>query len=67
MENLIDDCFYKGEKWTYTYDFGDDWVHDILVEDVVPYKERFAKVLKSKGPYMIEDLREDYGDFMSLI
>ncbi len=29
--------------------FGDDWVHDILVEDVVPYKERFAKYLKVKA------------------
>ena len=67
VENLIDDCFIKGEKWTYTYDFGDDWVHDILVEDVVPYKERFAKVLKSKGPYMIEDCGGLWGFYESYI
>ena len=32
VENLIDDCFIKGEKWTYTYDFGDDWRHKIVLE-----------------------------------
>ena len=67
VENLIDDCFIKGEKWTYTYDFGDDWVHDILIEDVVPYKERYAKVIKSKGPYMIEDCGGLWGFYDSYI
>jgi hypothetical protein len=26
----------KGAHFTYTYDFGDDWVHDLVVEEVAP-------------------------------
>jgi len=26
----------EGMKFTYTYDFGDDWVHDIKVEKILP-------------------------------
>jgi Plasmid pRiA4b ORF-3-like protein len=32
----LDNVAPRGGDWfRYTYDFGDDWVHDILVEDVV--------------------------------
>lgn len=27
----------KGARFTYTYDFGDDWIHEMLVEDVYPF------------------------------
>ena len=54
-EELIDDWFVEKEKWLYTYDFGDNWEHTILVEKIVEYEERFPIVVKSKGPNMIED------------
>jgi hypothetical protein len=27
----------NGARFTYTYDFGDDWIHEIVVEDVFPF------------------------------
>ena len=27
---------HVGDTWTYRYDFGDDWVHDIVIEEIVP-------------------------------
>jgi hypothetical protein len=26
----------KGARFTYLYDYGDDWVHDITVEEIIP-------------------------------
>lgn len=54
-EECIDNWMDAGEKFEYTYDFGDDWNHMVLVEKLVPYENRYAQVVKSKGPYMIED------------
>jgi hypothetical protein len=31
----LDDVARRGDRVRYTYDFGDDWEHDILVEDIV--------------------------------
>jgi len=31
----------KGDRFTYVYDFGDDWRHQIEVEDVVPAEPRY--------------------------
>ena len=27
---------HVGDRWTYRYDFGDDWVHDIVIEEILP-------------------------------
>ena len=51
----IDSWINAGDKFEYTYDFGDNWEHSILVEKLVPYENRYAQVIKSKGPYMLED------------
>lgn len=54
-EEIIDDWFFEKATLEYIYDFGDSWEHKIVVEKVVDYKERFPKVIKSKGPNLIED------------
>ena len=33
---LSDVAAFTGDRIRYTYDFGDDWAHDITVEDIVP-------------------------------
>jgi hypothetical protein len=33
---LADVAAFTGDRIRYTYDFGDDWAHDILVEDLLP-------------------------------
>lgn len=38
-----------------TIDFGDDWHHVIKVEKIIEREERYAEVIKYKGPNMIED------------
>lgn len=45
----------KGEKYTYIYDFGDDWTHTILVEDVLAGKAIRAELLAGKGACPPED------------
>lgn len=51
----IDPWMEEGISFSYIYDFGDDWVHTIKVEKIVPYEERYPQVTKYKGPNMIED------------
>lgn len=51
----IDGWIGEGSKFEYTYDFGDNWEHKIEVEKLVPYENRYASVIKSAGPNMIED------------
>ena len=50
----IDEWFQEKAKIEYVYDYGDDWKHEILVEKIVDYDSRFPKVVKYKGPNMIE-------------
>ncbi|MGF0031478.1 IS1096 element passenger TnpR family protein [Bariatricus sp. SGI.154] len=54
-KECIDAWMWEGNRCEYTYDFGDDWKHDLVVEKIVPYEYRYAAVVKSKGPYMLED------------
>lgn len=62
----IDEWMWEGEQFTYIYDFGDYWKHTICVEKIVSYENRYPIVLKSKGPYMIEDCGGIY-DFYAAI
>jgi len=39
----------EGMKFTYTYDFGDDWVHDIKVEKILPADPTGAYPVCLKG------------------
>lgn len=57
------DEFLIHNKWVrYTYDFGDDWRHKIIMEKIDnDYMERYAKVLKYKGDNFTEDSGGIYG------
>lgn len=55
VDEQIDPWLSQDESFTYIYDFGDDWIHTIKVEKILEREERFPKVIKSKGPYLIED------------
>ncbi len=56
-DSVAVDDFLPHSRWIrYTYDFGDDWSHKIVLEKTDPdYKERYAKVLKAKGDNFNED------------
>lgn len=53
----------SGDRFTYTYDFGDDWVHDIRVEDVIMTggKSRPPVLLAGKGACPPEDCGGPWG------
>lgn len=54
-ENI--DALVSGtKKFTYTYDFGDNWEHVILVEETdEEYSQQYAQVLKFKGDVIPQD------------
>ena len=66
----------KGDKFTYVYDFGDDWIFDISVEDVLDRQGEVAVCTKWKsdlqpmentgGVYAYCQLREFYGNFKQM-
>lgn len=43
------------QKFTYTYDFGDDWIHTILLEKILPEKVLKATCIAGKGTCPPED------------
>ena len=55
-EHLIDEFFDKVRSFTYTYDLGDDWGHEVKIEETITdYQADFPKVLKYKGETPPED------------
>jgi len=62
---LRDFQFNPGDRFTYSYDFGDDWEHEIVVEKVLPFlgdpTERLPELLGGAraGPH--EDSGGPYG------
>ena len=50
------------QKLTYWYDFGDDWIFDIILQKIFPKNELNPKIkkipflLKAKGPMLLEDI-----------
>jgi len=43
------------QKYTYIYDFGDDWVHSIVLEKILPEKRLKASCIAGKGACPPED------------
>lgn len=46
----------KGDKMEYLYDYGDDWICEITVLDVLDKESDFPLLLKAKGGMMPEDI-----------
>lgn len=53
-----------GERFTYLYDFGDNWQHELLVEEIVPTKATVRTALCLDGAYA--PLPEDCGASMAM-
>lgn len=51
----------KGDKMVYVYDFGDDWIHDISVKEVLDKKTEHPVCLKFKSGNPMEDIGGIYG------
>ena len=56
-ERVSIDVFFRTCKWIrYTYDFGDDWRHKLVIEkEAADYTARVAMVIKYKGDSFEED------------
>ena len=53
---LVDEYLTTYSYIRYTYDFGDNWNHKIVLEQECPdYGERYATIIKSKGDNFEED------------
>lgn len=51
----------NGTRLIYTYDFGDGWKHDILIEKEIELEETYPRVEKWKGDNFAEDAGNVYG------
>lgn len=49
------------QKFTYIYDFGDDWFHQIMLEEITPAKLLRAECLAGKGACPPEDCGGPWG------
>ena len=59
----VDKYFDEIEKLEYTYDFGDNWIHDIQIENVVESEEKLKNpvCLKAKMASLPEDCGGPWG------
>jgi hypothetical protein len=51
----------KGQQYTYVYDFGDDWLHKITLEEVLLGATKRASLLAGKGACPPEDCGGPWG------
>jgi len=51
----------ENQKFTYVYDFGDDWVHSIVLEKILPEKVLFPICQAGKGACPPEDCGGPWG------
>jgi len=51
----------ENQKYTYIYDFGDDWVHSIILEKISDDKIKQSKCLAGKGFCPPEDCGGPWG------
>ena len=55
----IDKYFKDYKRMKYTYDFGDDWIHDIIIEKTIETDNKLTKPICIKAK--MADLPEDCG------
>jgi hypothetical protein len=71
MDYRLDAVAAKGDRLRYTYDFGDWWEHEILVEDVLPADpdQRYPECLDGERACPPEDVGgpEGYTDFRAAL
>ncbi len=61
-EIRLSDIFKKeGQKFTYIYDFGDDWVHEIILEKIIPEEINQPACIDGKGKCPPEDCGGPWG------
>lgn len=51
----------KGQTFTYIYDFGDDWIHKIKLEEITKDNSRKVELLAGKGVCPPEDCGGPWG------
>lgn len=51
----------KGQNFTYIYDFGDDWIHEMKLEEIIKSNSRKAELLAGKGACPPEDCGGPWG------
>ncbi len=63
LDARLDAVASKGSRFTYTYDFGDWWEHEVAVEDVFPAEpyERYPVCLDGQRACPPEDVGGAYG------
>jgi hypothetical protein len=68
LDHRLDTVAAKGDRLRYTYDFGDWWEHEVLVEDVLPAdpEQRYPRCLAGEGACPPEDVGgpEGYQEFL---
>lgn len=61
-ETLLSDIFSKeNQKFTYIYDFGDDWVHKITLEKILTDDIQTPQIITGKGQCPPEDCGGPWG------
>ncbi len=55
------DIFPANQKYTYIYDFGDDWMHKIKLEKIADGNQKHAELLAGKGACPPEDCGGPWG------
>lgn len=62
LKTKLSDVFSEEkQKFTYIYDFGDDWTHSIVLEKITDEHSLFPQVLAGKGACPLEDIGGVWG------
>ncbi|MDO4272880.1 MAG: SEC-C metal-binding domain-containing protein [Eubacteriales bacterium] len=66
-EIMLEAFLDEEKRFTYTYDFGDDWTHSVVIEKIIEdYEFAYPSVLKFKGDTPYEDCGGIYGYYQLL-
>ena len=66
-DTYLRQVFAETTKFVYTYDYGDNWLHDVTVEKVVPYYPyKYPQVVKYQGDCPPEDCGGLIGYYQAL-